>query len=221
MTRNARPSSPPRCSPSRATSPPPRAAPVASDGEYEAKLVDEVTAPGGVRAAISREELRKFLSAVKSLDSRSVAALLQQRMEGSEWQRRLKALMVIEGLLKEGDDSVLGHFQKNVACIQAQLSSTQASLKEKARKLLELLGIDHHAPRTSGAGTAPAGHAAPPSAPAAPAAPVENLLDLGAESPPPPAAAEGSSLFDGLSLGAEPPAVGPAAAAPATCRSAL
>lgn len=186
----------------------PQAAASEGGGEYEARLVDEVTAPGGVRASISREELRKFITSVKSLDSRNVAALLQARLEGAEWQRRLKALMVVEGLLKEGDDAVLGHFQKNVACIQSQLSSSQASLKEKARKLLDLLGVQHAAPRPS----APAPPAAPTAAPpaSAPAASDANLLDLSIEEPP--EAAASSSIFEGLAMGEaepEPSAAGP------------
>jgi len=176
------------------------APPAEAAGEYEARLVDEVTAPGGVRASISREELRKFVTAVKSLDSRAIAALLQARLEGTEWQRRLKALMVIEGLLKEGDDAVLGHFQKNVGCIQAQLGSSQASLKEKARKLLDLLGVEHAPARTSSASTA----SVPPSA-ARSAEPQPQLLDLGGdELPSPSLAADNSTLFNGLTVDTAP-----------------
>lgn len=180
----------------------PQAAAPEGGVEYEARLVDEVTAPGGMRASISREELRKFITSVKSLDSRVIAALLQARLEGSEWQRRLKALMVVEGLLKEGDDAVLGHFQKNVACIQAQLGSSQASLKEKARKLLDLLGVQPSAPRATAPSVAHESDAGAPPA-AANAASVANLLDLSSDEPPP--AASSSSMFDGLAMGeAEP-----------------
>lgn len=109
-------------------------------GEHEQRLVDELTAPGGVRASVPREELRKFCTTCQTLDSNAIAQLLQAKLEAPEWQRRLKAMSVIEALIKSEDTQVLDHFKRHVALVEAQLNSTQASIKDKAHKLLLLLG---------------------------------------------------------------------------------
>mmetsp|Transcript_8469 Transcript_8469/g.14288 ORF Transcript_8469/g.14288 Transcript_8469/m.14288 type:complete len:742 (+) Transcript_8469:122-2347(+) len=166
------------------SSPPVRAASKpqpAVAGDYEERLVEEVTAPGGVRASVPREDLRKFCQSCKSLDSRVISQLLQSKLEGAEWQRRLKTMSVVEALVKEGNEDVLEHFRQHAPCVQVQLSSTQASVKEKARKLLELLGVDARGSSDSSTAAATGSVAASmvetASAAAVPA-PVENLLDL-------------------------------------------
>eukprot|EP00965_Chrysotila_dentata_P088912 2935260-Pleurochrysis_carterae.AAC.1 len=180
----AAPAEPPRSSVPQPAARAPPAAPkahAAQAGDFERRLVDDITAPGGVRASVPREDLHKFCSACKSLDSAAIAALLQAKLEGGEWQRRLKTLAVIEGLIKDSNAVVLSFFQEQPQLVQAQLNSTQSSLKEKARKVVELLGLGGDAAVTT---PRSAPRAVPREAPATPTeAPVENLLDLN-EAPP-------------------------------------
>lgn len=52
----------------------------AGAGSQEARVVDKVCTPAGLRAAPDREDLRAFVEAVSSLDGQEVARLLQDRM---------------------------------------------------------------------------------------------------------------------------------------------
>ena len=55
--------------------------------------------------AVPREEVRKFCAACASLDAGVIAALLEEKIGAAEWQRRLKALSLVEALIKEEDAS--------------------------------------------------------------------------------------------------------------------
>ena len=105
-----------------------------------------------------------------------MCAALQAKLEGGgEWQRRLKALSVVEALLKADDAHARAHFVANAAAVHGQLASAQASVKEKARKTLILLGVEGvpEAAARSSAGRAAGQNTSSPS-----------LLDLD-EAPPP------------------------------------
>ena len=56
------------------------AAAAAGGSQQEARAVDKVCTPAGLRAAPDREDLQAFVEAVSSLDGREVARLLQERM---------------------------------------------------------------------------------------------------------------------------------------------
>ncbi|KOO34393.1 ap-4 complex accessory subunit tepsin-like protein [Chrysochromulina tobinii] len=196
--------------PAPAPGAPPAPAPVRSTGEYEAKLVDEVTAPGGVRATVPREELKRFCEAAKSLDKAALARLLEAKLGAPEWQRRLKALSLIEALIKEEDEGVAAkvvraYFTNAGPTIEAQHDSAQASLKEKARKVLELLGLAGHLPpetKTSSLATATYASQDLLGEAAAAAPPVNMFADLQSPQAPPPApapsATAGGGMFDGM-----------------------
>jgi hypothetical protein len=109
-------------------------------GDFEAKLVDEITSPGGVRAAVPREDLRKFCETCESLSGGVVSQLLLAKLNAPEWQSKLKALAVIEAMLK-ADPNVKVFFQEHTDVVTLLLGSAQASLKEKAAKVLQALGF--------------------------------------------------------------------------------
>ena len=79
-------------------------------------------------------------------------------MGEGEWQRRLKALSLVEALVKEedahGGAGSRNHFEAVYTVVEAQLNSSQASLKEKARKVLELGKADGLEAAPSGGGKA-------------------------------------------------------------------
>lgn len=54
----------------------------AAEAAAEAKLVDRLCAPAGLRAAPSREDLQAFVAAVSALDGLAVARLLEQKLVG-------------------------------------------------------------------------------------------------------------------------------------------
>lgn len=85
----------------------------------------------------------------------------------------MQALSLIEALIKAENTEVLHHFARNNSCVYQQLNSAQASIKEKAKKVLELVGAE--APDSP---TRRAVGAAPPSQVAASPAPATDLLGL-------------------------------------------
>merc|ERR1719253_2564438 len=77
------------------SAPAPQAA--SSSGEYEARLLEDVCAPGGARAAPPQVALDSFCKKCEALDSQRVGKALAEKIAGEhEWQVKLKALYVIE-----------------------------------------------------------------------------------------------------------------------------
>lgn len=122
----------------------------------EEKLVAEATEPGGMRATLPRDELRRLSAAVRTLDARAVCTHLQARLGAPEWQRRLKALCVLEALLKDDHADVLAHFRANAHALLALRSCAQMSVVQRAESVVALLGV---AAGSDGGGAEPAGGA--------------------------------------------------------------
>lgn len=106
----------------------------------EEKLVDEATEPGGMRATIPRDELRKFCTAVTTLNGQRVAQALGDKLSAPEWQRRLRALCIMEALVKEGGEEMAGLLRAHLAAVVQLQQSAQVSVKDRATKVLVLLG---------------------------------------------------------------------------------
>nr|PNR62381.1 hypothetical protein PHYPA_000805 [Physcomitrium patens] len=111
----------------------------------EDRLVDAVTTPGGVRLQPSREEVQNFLTAATKLDGDLLGYALLSKLQARLWQVRLKAMCIVEAVLRQGDSHDVyqrmgGIFQENYGCIDENAESPQASLKEKSKKVLGLLG---------------------------------------------------------------------------------
>ena len=139
--------------------------------------------------------------------------------EPEQVQRRSKALCLLEALLLADNAAARDYFSREMHSVQALLSSPQATLKDKARKVVTLLGGDvgEAAPRAERA--SPARPQATPAADlmgsaAVAAAPADNGLISLIDSPELSAAAAPASLFAGLELPAAAPSP-PAAPAPA------
>jgi len=69
-----------------------------------------------------------------------VCKLLRDALASPEWQRRLKAMSLVEALLAAGNVEARAFFSREAACIRPLLHAAQHSIKDKAHKLLELLG---------------------------------------------------------------------------------
>eukprot|EP00899_Mesostigma_viride_P015290 jgi/Mesvir1/23762/Mv06218-RA.2 len=141
----------------------------ASGGEAvteEARLVNNVTAPGGVRAQPSREALRLLVQAAASLDAEVLAAAIESKLTGRNWQVRLKAMCVLEALLRppppgsgEGEaraaaqrayEQVGAFFMERLECVVECARSPHPSLRDKSLQVISLLGITEEEMRSLG-----------------------------------------------------------------------
>ncbi|KAI3432257.1 hypothetical protein D9Q98_003818 [Chlorella vulgaris] len=209
----------------------------AAEAAAEAKLVDRLCAPAGLRAAPSREDLQAFVAAVSALDGLAVARLLEQKLEAAApWQSTLRALCAIEAVVEGGSSTACGqlavHFQTRPEAVAKAAESPQASVRQRAQKLLALLGGDGGS-QSGGGITAAAGTAHQQQqqqqqplftedllGEAEPAAGLDLLQDLAGPSPAPPSASSTAAaaaptaaapvdLMAGLSMATSP---GPAPA---------
>lgn len=112
----------------------------------EDRLVDVITTPGGVRLQPSREAVQNFLTAVVKLDGDRLGYALQSKLQAHAWQVRLKAMCIVEAILRQGNSNdvfkrVAEMFEEDCGSIVENAQSPQASLKEKSKKVLDLLGL--------------------------------------------------------------------------------
>ncbi|KAK9834958.1 hypothetical protein WJX84_004674 [Apatococcus fuscideae] len=206
------------------------AAPTSStaDGSEEERLVESICSRGGLRAQPDREALRLFVESLANLSGAKVAQQLQHKIEHGGWQEILRALCALEAVVQQGSSSSCGecavHFQSDQSCIQAACKSPQVSVRQRALKVMQLVGGDAAAAAPATAAPAPAanGHQqpvadllgpdpnGPPAAsPASAAAPGPDLLgDLldPVDQPASATAAPGGmgGLFSGLDIGNGP-----------------
>lgn len=177
-----------------------------SDGSYERNLIQELCPPGGMRAEPPLDRLEAYKRSVPSLNPDLVCpALLDQLEEGHPWLVRAKALCVIETTIQVAS-TTLGDGNGNAysdffhAClseIEPLASHSRAALREPAKRVLQLLGVDIPAKSTPPRGSAQT--VLPESAPTSTTNATADLLDFGNA---------------GSSLVAPPPAASPPVAPP-------
>mmetsp|Transcript_56362 Transcript_56362/g.132144 ORF Transcript_56362/g.132144 Transcript_56362/m.132144 type:complete len:774 (-) Transcript_56362:135-2456(-) len=161
--------------------PAPRQAASAPSGDYEARVVSELCAPGGARVAPSPQILEEFCRKCESLDAVAVGDQLRQKLHSSEWQSRLKALHGIEALHNNNMDGIVGHIMEHAYDLLVQAQEIP-QCRQKATKVLQLLGFIDNVDEAP----APKGNRS-----AAPASATMDLLDMdgGDDVAPPPAVA--------------------------------
>eukprot|EP00013_Stygamoeba_regulata_P025065 CAMPEP_0177643482 /NCGR_PEP_ID=MMETSP0447-20121125/8177_1 /TAXON_ID=0 /ORGANISM="Stygamoeba regulata, Strain BSH-02190019" /LENGTH=732 /DNA_ID=CAMNT_0019145777 /DNA_START=75 /DNA_END=2270 /DNA_ORIENTATION=- len=200
-------------------------------GDYEARLVDRITEPGGVRAVPTREALNTFIKKVATLDVEVVGCLLEDKLESPSWQSQLKTLYVIESLIQKpgqvGEQYLEFFFHSEY--LEPLVASPKATVRSKAQQLIDLIqhltgealpGVEDSAKSVPVSLLSEA--SLPPSSSAQAAPPP--LADFGPSStvnatPSTPAATaatqasvqQTSSLFAGLQLVPEPAVVVPTA----------
>ncbi|GAQ93018.1 VHS domain-containing protein [Klebsormidium nitens] len=204
----------------------------AAAGSEEERLVEGITAPGGVRPAPTREALQSFMNSAATLDGRAIAGSLEGKLRSQRWQVRFRALCVIEALQRHegggGVAAVTEHFQAQPGAVTKNLDSPQASVREKAKKILVNFGLDNSAAPAAPAASSPVAKPAPvadllnvnepdllgassstPAEPPKPQDPAPSADLLGDDlwsapqtsAPPPERQASGSDLFSGLTVG--------------------
>ena len=114
-----------------------------SNGEYEGRLVDSITAPSGVRPIPTKDEMTKFLTQCESLDKWLVSSILNARLtDDYPWQSQMKALCVFESLLDQPNKQDVEDFIcENIQNIERLENSTNPQLKKKAIRVLELCDL--------------------------------------------------------------------------------
>lgn len=159
-----------------------------SDGSYEKNLVMELCPAGGMKPVPPPDKLLNFAKAIPSLNADLICPVLLDCLEdGHPWIMRAKALCVMETCIQAGqrDDNTNPYANFFYTCreeIEPLTTHPRAAIKDPARRVCALLGVEMEA-----SGRTPAPAAAPP-------APAPNLLDFDnddvpAPAPAPPAAA--------------------------------
>eukprot|EP00929_Paragymnodinium_shiwhaense_P039637 TRINITY_DN20809_c0_g2_i1.p1 TRINITY_DN20809_c0_g2~~TRINITY_DN20809_c0_g2_i1.p1 ORF type:complete len:805 (-),score=208.11 TRINITY_DN20809_c0_g2_i1:176-2590(-) len=147
-----------------------RATSSSTTGEYEARIVEALCAPGGPRVAPSKDALEDFCKKCESLDCTAVADQLRKKLLGTEWQIRLKALHAIEALNNHGLDGIVGPLQQHCSDLLFEAQELP-QCKQKATQVLSALGLVD-------ASSVTAARRGGSAAAAAPAAPPVDLLDM-------------------------------------------
>ncbi|KAL2332345.1 hypothetical protein Fmac_019926 [Flemingia macrophylla] len=110
----------------------------------EDRLMDTVASSGGVRLQPTREAIEVFLTEAAKLDAMALCQAIEQKLQSPIWQVRVKAVCVLESILRKKDDDhfscMASYFTENKDMLLRCSESPQASLKEKANKVLSLLG---------------------------------------------------------------------------------
>lgn len=110
---------------------------------HEERLLETIVTPGGVRLQPTRDSIQSFLIEAAKLDGLALSQALELKLQSHLWQVRMKAICVLESILRKKDDepflSVASYFSENKDGVVRCSESPQASLREKANKVLSLL----------------------------------------------------------------------------------
>lgn len=110
----------------------------------EEKLLETIVTSGGVRLQPTRDAIQVFLTEAAKLDALALSHALELKLQSPIWQVRMKAVCVLESILRKKDDDhfsqVEFYFTENKDVVLRCSESPQASLRERAMKVLGLLG---------------------------------------------------------------------------------
>ncbi|XP_010535177.1 PREDICTED: VHS domain-containing protein At3g16270-like [Tarenaya hassleriana] len=109
----------------------------------EEKLLETIVTSGGVRLQPTRDALQVFLSEATKLDAVALSIALDAKLQSPLWQVRMKAVCVLEAILRKQDDDnfsiIATYFSENKDVIQRCSESPQSSVREKATRVLSLI----------------------------------------------------------------------------------
>ncbi|KAG5026014.1 hypothetical protein AAZX31_08G200300 [Glycine max] len=110
----------------------------------EDKLLETIVTSGGVRLQPTRDAIQVFLTEAAKLDALALSHALELKLQSPIWQVRMKAVCVLEAILRKKDDDhfspVDSYFTENKDVVLRCSESPQASLRERTVKVLGLLG---------------------------------------------------------------------------------
>ncbi|XVF74540.1 hypothetical protein PTKIN_Ptkin13bG0118200 [Pterospermum kingtungense] len=109
----------------------------------EERLLETIVTSGGVRLQPTRDAIQAFLVEAAKLDALALSHALESKLQSPVWQVRMKAVCVLESILRKKEDeqflTVASYFTENKDVVLRCSESPQASLREKANKVLVLL----------------------------------------------------------------------------------
>ncbi|XP_072965957.1 tRNAse Z TRZ4, mitochondrial-like [Typha angustifolia] len=109
----------------------------------EERLLETIVTCGGVRLQPTRDALQVFLSEVSKLDPLAMSSALEVKLQSPIWQVRMKAICVLESILRKKDDEsfscIASYFSENRESVVKCSELPQVSLRDKATKVLNLL----------------------------------------------------------------------------------
>ncbi|XP_077210859.1 protein MODIFIED TRANSPORT TO THE VACUOLE 1-like [Tasmannia lanceolata] len=113
----------------------------------EERLLESIVTSGGVRLQPTRDALQVFLVEASKLDAMSLSQALESKLQSHSWQVRMKAVCVLESILRKKNDAhfatIASYFSEKRDALVKCSESPQASLREKANKVLGLLDGEH------------------------------------------------------------------------------
>ncbi|KAL8246310.1 hypothetical protein R6Q59_007526 [Mikania micrantha] len=119
----------------------------------EERLLETIVTSGGVRLQPTRDAIQVFLLEATKLNALALSHALEIKLQSHMWQVRVKAMCVLEALLRKKDDeqysTVSSYFTENIDVVVKCSESPQASLREKANKVLSLLNGEQSGSRIS------------------------------------------------------------------------
>ncbi|XP_057528295.1 protein MODIFIED TRANSPORT TO THE VACUOLE 1-like isoform X2 [Amaranthus tricolor] len=112
----------------------------------EERLLETIVTSGGVRLQPTRDALQAFLMEASKMDALALSQALELKLQSPHWQVRVKAICVLEAILRKKDDdhfsSMASYLVDRIDLVIKCSESPQSSLREKANKVLSLLGKD-------------------------------------------------------------------------------
>ncbi|XP_057733494.1 protein MODIFIED TRANSPORT TO THE VACUOLE 1 [Arachis stenosperma] len=113
----------------------------------EDRLLETIVTSGGIRLQPTRDAIQVFLTEAAKLDAVALCHALEPKLQSPMWQVRMKAVCVLEAMLRKKDDDhfsfVFSYFTENSDAVVKCSESPQSSLREKAVRVLGLLGVGH------------------------------------------------------------------------------
>ncbi|CAH9070924.1 unnamed protein product [Cuscuta epithymum] len=111
----------------------------------EERLLETIATSGGVRLQPTRDALQVFMAEASKLDALAMTHAIESKLQSPSWQVRVKAICVLEAILRKKDDEHFGiiasYFTENNDVVVKCSESPQASLREKANKVLSILDV--------------------------------------------------------------------------------
>ncbi|XP_074276004.1 protein MODIFIED TRANSPORT TO THE VACUOLE 1 isoform X1 [Silene latifolia] len=110
----------------------------------EERFLETIVTSGGVRLQPTRDALQAFLVEATKMDALALSHALESKLQSPHWQVRMRAICVLEAVLRKQDDEhlviIASYFSDHVDIVIKCAESPQASLREKATRVLSLLG---------------------------------------------------------------------------------
>ncbi|XP_030525384.2 LOW QUALITY PROTEIN: protein MODIFIED TRANSPORT TO THE VACUOLE 1-like [Rhodamnia argentea] len=109
----------------------------------EERLLETIVTSGGVRLQPTRDATHVFLVEAAKLDPMAISQALETKLQSPQWQVRVRAICVLDSIVRIKDNEpfsiVASYFSENKELLIRCSLSPQASLREKANKVLSFL----------------------------------------------------------------------------------